>query len=345
MATNPLKIDPTRTTLLRRAFRAEMRRRFRRLKKLVVDFIAKNDTLGLGPRPTFKLNVDEPRKYEFLTDDAKLTTFNAWFKEQIDANLLTLLPGDTQWTAKYIESAYRKGIVRAFTDAGPAVSTANKQGAQNEFLRVAFASPERVSKLKMLASRSFQDLEAITAKMEADMNRILANGIAHGDAPKKIAKEMAETIDGLVRKRADVIAQTEIIHAHAEGQLDGLEDLGVQMVGAEVEWSTAGDDRVCPECAAMEGKEFTIDDARGLIPLHPRCRCGWTPVDQTKDEPKLKQNSEHKLFRIRIETRKTWASHLRNAHTGEGESLASRLMRGARRGRALRRCEKVVRLQ
>lgn len=41
------------------------------------------------------------------------------------------------------------------------------------------------------------------------------------------------------------------IRAHAEGQLDALEQMGVEEVGVMVEWSTAGDDRVCFKAGVM----------------------------------------------------------------------------------------------
>ena len=46
----------------------------------------------------------------------------------------------------------------------------------------------------------------------------------------------------------------------------------------EAEFQTAGDDRVCPQCAALNGEIYKVEDARGVIPVHPRCRCNWLPV-------------------------------------------------------------------
>jgi SPP1 gp7 family putative phage head morphogenesis protein len=53
--------------------------------------------------------------------------------------------------------------------------------------------------------------------------------------------------------------------------------MGIKEVGVMVEWSTAGDDRVCEECESMEGKIMDIDDAHGMIPVHPNCRCAFIP--------------------------------------------------------------------
>jgi SPP1 gp7 family putative phage head morphogenesis protein len=94
---------------------------------------------------------------------------------------------------------------------------------------------------------------------------------------KEIAAEMLDKIDNLTETRALTLARTEVIHAHAEGQLDQFTDLGVEEVGVEAEFSTAGDDLVCPECEALEGQSFPVEEAHGIIPVHPNCRCTWIP--------------------------------------------------------------------
>jgi SPP1 gp7 family putative phage head morphogenesis protein len=78
-------------------------------------------------------------------------------------------------------------------------------------------------------------------------------------------------------RRAMMLARTEIIRAYAEATLQEFRNWGVEGVSAKAEWSTAGDDRVCPKCAPMEGRIFTLDEASGLIPFHPNCRCAWIP--------------------------------------------------------------------
>ena len=92
-----------------------------------------------------------------------------------------------------------------------------------------------------------------------------------------IARTIDNQIDGINRRRATRLARTEIVHTYAEGSLDSYERLGVEEVGVLAEWSTAGDDRVCPQCSSLEGQILTIKEARGLIPLHPNCRCAWIP--------------------------------------------------------------------
>lgn len=305
-----LRADPTRTTLIRRQFQVQMRRRFNLLKRDVFEFIFTLDALGFraqfasGPGTASRLSglfgmpiarnedhdetittlaVPQPREFQFLTDANKVKAFRDWLKEQVRLRILSPSkdadPGKP-WTGKYIESAYKKGRTNAF------VKTKQKQAledqgfvdkAQADFLKTAFGQPETTRKIELLATRSFTELEGITEAMGQKLNRVLSNGMVEGLGAREIAKQMVDEIDGITNQRALVLARTEVIHAHAEGQLDSFTELGVEEVGVEAEWSTAGDDRVCPECEAMEGKTFSMDEAHGMIPLHPNCRCTWIP--------------------------------------------------------------------
>jgi SPP1 gp7 family putative phage head morphogenesis protein len=76
-----------------------------------------------------------------------------------------------------------------------------------------------------------------------------------------------------------LLARTEIIRAHAEGTLNNFELAGLENVELQAEFLTAGDDRVCPICSALSGKIYSIKEARGIIPVHPNCRCTWLPYD------------------------------------------------------------------
>jgi SPP1 gp7 family putative phage head morphogenesis protein len=88
----------------------------------------------------------------------------------------------------------------------------------------------------------------------------------------------------MTRTRANALARTELVRAHAEGQLDAYVALGEKEVGVMAEWITAGDDRVCDLCQDLEGVVMTITEARGTIPRHVNCRCAWIPADRVRKE-------------------------------------------------------------
>ena len=281
MATkNPQKLDPTRTTTLRRAFIAEMNKRFRALRGALRKLIETDDVFGLKPSTTATINA-EVGAWKFLTDDQKLGKFQSWFQTQVDANILSVDAMGQPWTAKYVDSAYKKGTMKSFTDAHKVDLLKEAdfvEGTREQFLRSSFAKPERVSKLKMLGTRTFTELKGVTAAMDQQITRALVDGMSKGLHPHEIARNMNKSVEKLTKTRARVIARTEIIHAHSEGQLDAFEDLGVEQVGVEVEWQTARDDLVCAECERMEGEVMSVSDARGLIPLHPNCLTANTKV-------------------------------------------------------------------
>lgn len=281
----PLRADPTRTTLIRRRFMAEMNRRFKKLMAAIKDFIDTKDALALREKKLGIAILAQPREFQFVSDPAKLKAFNNWLRQQIEADVLSASPGtpiDEPWLAKYIESAFKRGQINAYLSTKEAqLLEAEGIGEQSleSFLRSSFNQPETMNKIQLLATRAFENLKGVTATMSSQMNQILAQGMVDGSGAAEIASEMVDTIGSLADSRALAIARTETIAAHASGQLDAFADLGIDELGVRAEWSTAGDDRVCPECEAMEGQTFTVDEAEGLIPLHPNCVLGDSLVE------------------------------------------------------------------
>ncbi len=298
MATSARKADPTRTTLLRRKFMADMTRRFKKVSKAIQELVVEDDAFGLIPGELFTFNNKESllknqqvqqQAWRFQTNPEKVRSYRVWLGKQVRAEILVPLGGITNkpWTAPYIESAYKKGVVRAFTDLHAeelAESVDFFAGSKAQFLEQAFTAPIPQQKIELLYQRAFTELEGVTAAMDQQMSRILATGLTRGDGPRKIARDLRKNVAKMTKTRAITIARTEIVRAHSEGQLDAFELLGVKEVGVQVEWLTAGDDRVCLQCVDMEGTIFTIDEARDLIPRHPNCRCAWIPADSKRPE-------------------------------------------------------------
>ena len=83
---------------------------------------------------------------------------------------------------------------------------------------------------------------------------------------------------------AGVVGGTAIVGIVADAFLNRVVDFGIQLVSpiVELSFTTAGDERVCPDCIALSEQDngngpgvYTIEQARGIIPVHFRCRCGW----------------------------------------------------------------------
>jgi len=287
-APNPLRADPSRTAGLRRRFIAEINRHFAKLRREIRQLVVTEDAFGLEKPKAFALtgNADRQR-WRFLTDDKKVSAFAEWLQGQMDAGLLALT-GDKHWSQAYVESAYKQGVIRAWIDTNKKELGLGERsdfyaGSRAQFLRQSFGGPESLSKFKLLATRSYEGLRGVSSQMSATMARTLANGLANGYGLYQVANELSKATSMPIA-RARTIARTEIMHAHAEGQLDSFEALGVEELGVLAEWSTAGDNLVCPLCAPLEGMVLTIKEARGKIPRHPNCRCTWIPANVSEKE-------------------------------------------------------------
>ena len=262
MPKNPLRMDPSRTTVLRNRYAADMSRRFNALSRDVGELIAQEDALGL-------LTINT--RWAFETNEQKLRSFRGWLLYKTSQGILAsdAVDKDRPWTASYVYSAYLRGVDRAATDTG-----ANREQLRADMVTGA----QSLERLRMLYTRSFEDLEGVTQQMSLQISKILALGLMQGQNPRNIARTLQEQV-GLSRNRAETIARTEIIHVHAQAQLDSFKAMGLEEVSGRAEWLTAGDNRVCARCSALDGRTFPIERAYGMIPLHPRCVLGESIVD------------------------------------------------------------------
>jgi len=80
------------------------------------------------------------------------------------------------------------------------------------------------------------------------------------------------------RYRAERIWRTEKTRAQINGAMDRYKEAGIK----KAQFMAHPD--ACPICAILAGTEMPLDEARGKIPVHPNCRCGYIPV--IKEIPK-----------------------------------------------------------
>lgn len=307
MIATAFHIDPTRTGLQRRSFVADMTRRFGAVQRAVWYLIAKDRVIvnasreaGYAKDAQKHLQRFVTNAFDFATDPDKIDHFQKWLQRQINLHILETRTATGNpslkkpWLAPRIISAYKIGLARAYTDVKRAggspptvglnftpemkrvMDSAFEAGKLQRHLEAGMAVSTR--KVELIYTRAYHDLQGITQDMSTKLSRILATGMINGDSDHSIARKMVQQISGISLRRARLIATTELTSAHAEGTLDGLESMGVQWVGVLVEFQTMHDDKVCPKCKHLDGKRFTIAEARGKIPVHGECRCGWIAI-------------------------------------------------------------------
>jgi SPP1 gp7 family putative phage head morphogenesis protein len=303
-------IDPTHTETLRNAFVAEMNRRFKHVGGLVTKAIIDEDVFGLSTQQLVVNAIPPSRAFAFLSKPEKIKAFLKWLRQIEDAVLLetridsrygTL--SDDPWFSMYLAKAYEQGSKRAIQEMKKAGLTIT---LNDPMTGKVYINPVSVEKLMLIYTRAYTDLQGITAAMDAQISRILAQGLIDGRGPIELARMINSAIIGSGetlgidisyvnkagktvtyfmsgRRRAEILARTEIIRSHHLATIAEYRTWEVEGVYVLAEFVTAGDLRVCPECSALQNTIWTLDEIENIIPVHPQCRCVSIPfVDKTR---------------------------------------------------------------
>lgn len=287
--------DPTGTATIRDRYAQHLRSAFQDLNTLVREGVRTEDVFGLTMDT---LQDDLPPLARFDRDERKLDLFQEWLNDRIDDDVLTRI---SRGENRFIQAAYRRGVQDAdrFMSAGGIT-------VDGQAIDTALQLPVHQEALERLYTRNFENLKDITEVMSRQIGEELADGFAQGENPRAIARRITGRIDKIGQTRATVLARTEVINAHADATLNRYDQFGVSGVTIQAEWLTAGDQRVCPICSSLEGRRWTIEEARtstitltesdvsGAVPedrsvssftgefpvkppAHPQCRCTLLP--------------------------------------------------------------------
>lgn len=283
------RLDPTGTLTLRAKFEQRLVGKFNRIKTLINQSLVQNDALGLkaqriGDSVKQSIIMDAsalpPRAFAFDRPAGKVERFMAWLQEAQNDGILEIQPGATMssaarssWMNTYIDSSYSKGVRDSAAKMRKGGASIAESWTEQSFFR-----PIHADRLGLIYTRAYSDLDGITKAMDQQISRILAQGIGEGRGPLDIARQLNQRVNSIGINRARALARTEIVSAHAEASLNAYEEAGLEGVEVEAEFTTAGDNAVCPECEALSGKTFKISESRGMIPVHVNCRCSFNPI-------------------------------------------------------------------
>lgn len=281
-------VDPTRTLGVRRQFSGEAFTRFRRVKGLVRTSLVDRDALHVQqtdfgqPMQPVRPGAGQAQRVDAFMD---------WLAEQNNAGLLGTTDRQNtprlinHWAGQYVRQAYAQGVRRGRQElAQRGVRQADEDGQAGETAAGAAGAaallllPVHADGLDTQWGRTWAELRNVVESVETQVRRVLADGLGRQDGRRDLTGAVNDRLDRVGVHRGRLIARTEVVRAHAEAELNEMERQGVDEVGAEVEFRTARDSRVCPICRELEGAVFSVDEARGVIPLHPNCRCVWLPV-------------------------------------------------------------------
>ena len=195
-----------------------------------------------------------------LTDGYTIKRLKA-IKANIQKTVDQLKEAEKQQLGEVLKEAYQTNYetLRAeLTDR--AFTTVNKKAVEKA-LKYPWSGAD-------YSDRIWRDKASLTFALNEILTRGLVQGLGVG--------ELARQIDGKMQsgyKNALRLARTETIHYLNDSALKAYKDSGVK----KVQFWAAEDERTCPECGVLHGKEYPIDKVP-VLPLHPNCRCTYIPI-------------------------------------------------------------------
>ena len=114
-------------------------------------------------------------------------------------------------------------------------------------------------------------------KLADYLNNDIAKGIARGDSYDKLSKQICDRFDGVSRRSAYRLLYTEGTRMFNRANSEAFAEVGIN----QYRYCTAGDNRVCSDCKALDGNVYDISEASEGInypPMHPWCRSHTDPA-------------------------------------------------------------------
>jgi hypothetical protein len=207
--------------------------------------------------------------------DAQVNQFMSWLRTTLTQTVLQ----PRRWWERVVRQGYDAGQRRGQRDAtGSRFSAGGVAEAAATYGTPPALRPQTPAwqnLVTLMEERLTQLTESAAVAVREAVTRTFTGPLSG------LASAVTQALETVGLRRGDALTETSIVEAHATGTLDALEHAGVPGVTLDAEYlrfTTVGDDRVCFRCKALEGRVYTIAEARSVIPVHPRCRCAFSAV-------------------------------------------------------------------
>ena len=265
-------IPDARVLTQAKKFSGGMAKRWRSLKGDINQRVIEEDSLGLkAPQPGDPVTDGG---FDFRGRAEKEQQFQNWIERRMRQDVLEPV-GDKQlrqgghYSAKFLRSTNDAGI----RDAGTRM---REQGIEPNFgrenLDSMFNLPVRNEQLATLYRRSFSELKGITEAAGQQISRELSTALSEGENPRKVARRINDRVDKIGITRSRTLARTELSRSYNHGSLLRYGENGIEKVDIQ-------NTSPCEQCAPyVAGGPYALDEARGLLPIHPRCMGSFSPL-------------------------------------------------------------------
>lgn len=256
-----------------------------------------------------------------VRDSIQIADFRDWLETQLEDDFLEPVAHrgvrrGRHWSAPYVRDLYLHGI----RHADQALERAGWEFRAPDPEAAIHHDPHK----DVLASQYvevYQDLEDAARAAEKEATRAYRTAVRQSASVSDTISAVNDRLDKVGRYRTDLVAESKAVMTINEAALTRYESVGAESIGVEIEsipgdedtlahtcthatmealqtdqtqaapgdegvhdWNTAGDMRVCPECASLAGSTYRIAEIRkGDAPMpvrdtHVNCRCFYTPT-------------------------------------------------------------------
>lgn len=285
--------DPTQTTTVAKRYAQTLRGRLAKINAALREGLRSDDVLGLrdsSPAADMLAEYDPvaPPDQTHADPGRTVRRLTAWLDGELEGGVLAVAEGHNE----YVREAYDRGIRHADRElerqtlADEQLAAGPRRGRADPGVEQLQAQPDLPGRaeihrraLASLETRNLEELRGITDRLSQETSRELLEAIDAGASPTGAARGVSERVDKTGKHRVTQLARTEIPRAHNAAVINRVEQTRGARGRLELVVSTAGDRRVCPDCAGRAGETRTVQAWRGdRPPWHVNCRCALVPA-------------------------------------------------------------------
>lgn len=287
-----LEKDPTGQAGNRLRAKREISRRVRTLREPVLSILdaipVERITIN---KSTYEYRI-APDRLASLFDELQLYFYQA-------LELETFTRG--WFLNEYLGQAWQQGTVKSFSRLKTLAEAVAPNRAELMQLDSVLTSPEYAQRFEFISARAFENMKGFAGQAAADLGRVLGEGVALGQSPRVIARDIRKKFDQIEGYRALRIARTEVNHAFTEARYEQSKDVRDRLgIEVRVMHVSALVDSTRPTHAARHGKIYTLEEQRefwatgnSLI----NCLCSTVEVAMIDGEPTQKKLIERQRKR------------------------------------------------
>lgn len=230
-------------------------------------------------------------KYLFLLDAYTVEAMLNVVSEFVDALLLQGSSRAPWFFESFVSVAYQRGTAQTFTNLSRQ-SPAYASGRAD--LPTLLRSEPYQRRIGLQRARTYENLKGLSGEVKQNMGRVLTEGIARGQNPRTIAKQLTAQA-GIEKGRANRLARTEVPMALRRARWDEAEEATEQYaLRTKMLHFSALSPSTRVTHARRHGKLFTVEEVRDWYAVDGNainCKCGQSEVLVDKNGKAIVQST------------------------------------------------------